>query len=182
MPHAGDDLGAVVVKGSLHGNATSPIILSARGEDAPTATRDLAIQSLSIGGSVERAFILGGYSLSVVASTTTAAFVNNDAQIGRVTVGGDWRASSLVAGILDAGNNGFGNATDTPDGAGAISRIASIVIGGVVAGSATAADHFGFTAVTIGSFKSINFTAPLTPGKNVVELSPITGDTTLREF
>jgi hypothetical protein len=178
---AGDDLGAVVVKGSLHGNATSPIILSARGEATPTLTRDLAIKSVSIGGRVASALILGGYSTAVSAADTTTAFVNNDAQIGPVTVGRDWLASSLVAGILDAGNNGFGNAGDTPDGAGAISRIASIILGGVVAGSATAGDHFGFTAVTIGSFKSLNFTAPLNAAKNLIALSPITADVNIRE-
>ena len=136
---AGDDLGAVIVRGSLHGNATSPIILSARGEATPTPTRDLAIKSVSIGGRVASALILGGYSTGVSAADTTTAFVNNDAQIGPVTVGRDWLASSLVAGILDAGNNGFGNAGDTPDGAGAISRIASIVSAESSPAAATAA-------------------------------------------
>jgi len=44
-------------------------------------------------------------------------------------------------------------------------------------------DHFGFTSVTIGKFKSLGFTAPLTSGaiREVIELSPITGDVTLRE-
>jgi hypothetical protein len=188
---AGKDLGALVVKGSLIGNVTAngatPVILSARGEAAPTATRDLAIGKINIGGSVERTLILAGYTTAVVASDTLAAHANNKAQIGAVNVGRDWSASSLVAGILNLGN-GFGDGNDVLGLLGGssdtIARIASVVIGGTVIGSAAPGlDHFGFSSVRIGSFKSLNFTAPLTASTtpDVIELSPITGDVTIRE-
>src|SRR5262249_12149917 len=129
---AGDDLGPVTIRGSLHGNATSRVIISGRGEALPLAvpTRDLAIKSVSIGGSVERTFLLGGASVDLDG-------VNGDAQIGPIHVSGDWVASSVSAGVA-AGGDGFGNPNDTLI-AGAsttiIARIASIQIGGLVAGT-----------------------------------------------
>ena len=83
------------------------------------------------------------------------------------------------------GGDGFGNANDALiAGAGAIvARIASIKIGGLVAGTgALTNDHFGFVAEAIGSFKSFNYTAPLTAAKDVIELSLTTGDVTIREI
>jgi hypothetical protein len=173
---AGDDLGAVVIRGSMHGDSTSPIILSARGEAAPTATRDLAIKSVSIAGSVGHAFILGGADVNLNA-------VNGNAQLGAITVGRDWLAGSISAGV-SAGGDGFGNANDAlivGASAAIVARIASIQIGGIVAGTAPAGDHFGFVAEHIGSFKSFGFTAPLNAAKDVIELSPTTADVTIRE-
>jgi hypothetical protein len=57
-------------------------------------------------------------------------------------------------------------------------RIATIVIGGTVAGTDVGGDHFGFSAVVIGSFKSAGFTAP--PNVTLQELSLSTGDVTIR--
>jgi len=180
---AADDIGAIVVRGSLHGSAASPVIISAVGEATPTATRDTAIKSLSVGGSVGRALILGGYGTNVTAANTPLAFTNNDAQIGAVSVGGNWTASSLVAGVRDLGNNGFGNGDDDLGAAsGAIARIASVVIGGGVSGTPAAGDHFGFSSVSIGSFKAGLFTAPLSAATDpVIPLTPLTGDVSIRE-
>ena len=61
------------------------------------------------------------------------------------------------------------------------SRIASITVRGVVTGTDTVGDHFGFSSVNIGRMKSLNFKAPLTPGVEVIELSQTTGDVTVRE-
>ena len=189
---AADDIGALAVRGSLHGTSTAnganPVIFSARGSETPTATKDVAINSIKIGGGVERALLLAGYDPAVDAANTLLSFANNKAQIGAVTVGRDWLASSLVAGIVNgAVNFGDGNDALALLGGGALPRvakIASIVIQGAVAGTASpTGDHFGFTSVTIGKFKSLGFTAPLTSGaiREVFELSPITGDVTIRE-
>ena len=102
---AGNDIGFITVKGSLIGNVTangaSSVVLSAGGQAIPSATSDVAIGKITIGGRVERALILAGYS-----STTP---LNGNAQIGSsspsVAIGG---ASSLVAGIQDFGADGFG--------------------------------------------------------------------------
>ncbi|MHA3770753.1 beta strand repeat-containing protein [Verrucomicrobiota bacterium sgz303538] len=181
-----DDIGAITVKGSIIGNVNpngdSPVIISARGQAAPTGTSDIAIGKINIGGRVEHALILAGYNGSVNAGDTAAAALNGNAQIGSVTVGGDWLASSIAAGVVDTGNDGFGNADDTVIGGGAsIAKIASILIRGVVAGTATSGDHFGFVSHQIGAFTSLGFRAPLTAGTDIIELSPITGDVTVRE-
>ncbi|MHA3770754.1 beta strand repeat-containing protein [Verrucomicrobiota bacterium sgz303538] len=181
-----DDIGTISVKGDIIGNATangvSPVIISAGGQATPTGTSDIAIGKISIGGSVERALILAGYDTAVDASNTAAAALNGNAQIGLVTVGGDWLASSLVAGVKDTNSDGFGNADDVAIESGSIAKIASILIRGVAAGSGdNTTDHFGFVSHQIGSFTSLGFRAPLTAGTNIIELSPVTGDVTIRE-
>ena len=58
-------------------------------------------------------------------------------------------------------------------GATLISRIASITIGGTVAGDVRPEDHFGFVARQIGSFKAGAFVPTLTAAKDApIELSP----------
>jgi hypothetical protein len=179
------DIGPIVVKGSLVGrtnaNGDSLVIIQARGQQTlqPGATEDLAISSLSVGGEVRNARILAGFD-----SVLNPA--NADASIGAVEIGGKWTASSLAAGVRDSGGDGFGindALQTTSDDPALVARIASIVIKGIVAGSAASGDHFGFVAQQIGSFKSRGFTAALTAGTDApIELSPITGDVTLREI
>jgi hypothetical protein len=98
---------------------------------------------------VENAVIRGGYLTD-----------NGHAQIGAITVNGNWTASSIVAGVKTSANSNhpllFGNADDSilPAGASSVfSRIASIVIKGEVHGTAAGGDHFGFVAKQIGSVK-----------------------------
>lgn len=183
---AGDNIGSITVKGGIIGTRTdigeSPVIISARGQLEPTGTSDVAIGKISVGGRVDRTLILAGYSVDVEADNTAAAAVNANAQIGSVRVGGDWLASSIAAGVVDTGNNGFGNADDTVIGGSAsTAKIASITIRGVVSGTATSGDHFGFVSHQISAFTSLGFRAPLSAGTNVIELSSITGDVTVRE-
>jgi hypothetical protein len=151
-----DDIGPIVVNGSLIGNTTNPVIITARGQAVPTATADVAIKSLTVSGRVELTDILAGYNAG---GTPFAA--NADAQIGAVVVG-DWIASSLVAGVQDDANPTFntffgdGNdvkITDPNDDANVVSKIASILIKGTARGTVAGSDHFGFVAQQIGSFK-----------------------------
>jgi hypothetical protein len=157
-----DDIGSITVKGSLVGNVTangaSPVIIAARGQAVQGKTSDLAIGKINIGGRVEFADILAGYEPAAGFSTIAS---NGDAQIGAVTVGGDWVASSLVAGAMNAAssNMNFGDANDASIGAGSagiIAKIASITIGGQVVGtpnSTSNSDHFGFVAEQINAVK-----------------------------
>jgi hypothetical protein len=173
---AGDDIGSLTVKGCLLGNVTangaSPVIISARGQTASTATSDVAIGKINIGGLVERAQVLAGYDTALTA-------LNGNAQIGAVKVSGDWIASDLVAGVRDTGADGFGNATDAVIGGGpSIAKIASIAIKGIVVGSAAGGDHFGFVSHEIASFKSLGFAAVV---DSPIELSLVTADVTVRE-
>ncbi len=180
-----DDLGPVVVKGSLIGRKTqssfTPVIISARGQEllAPGATSDIAIRSLSVGGRVEWSLVLAGFDQD----DTITAGTNGNASIGIVTVGGDWLASSISAGVQDPNNSGFGKATDQLiPGATLISRIASITIAGTVAGDVRPEDHFGFVAKQIGFFRAGAFLPPLTAAQDApIQLSLFTGDVTIRE-
>ena len=73
-------------------------------------------------------------------------------QIGKVTIGGDWIASDLVAGVSNGGD-GFGNANDVlitepddtqPGGSPTIiASIAKIVIKGQASGTVGGSDHYG---------------------------------------
>ena len=185
---AEDNLGAVNVKGSLIGHATpeglSSIVISAGGRASlDPGEEDIAIESLTVGGRVERAQILAGYL-----NATTP--VNGNASIGAVKIGGNWIASDLVAGAKadadpGAAPNFFGDADDERIALTGTneSRIAGVVIKGLVVGTAGAGDHFGFVAKEISSFKSLGFTAPLTSDLNpdVIELFTPTADVTIRE-
>jgi hypothetical protein len=145
-----------VVRGGLVGNSNpdgdSPVVIVATGQKVQGATTDLAIGRISIGGSVIFSNILAGYSFD-------PGSLNADAQIGPVKVGGTWAASSLVASVLDIGNDGFGNFFDEAilgGNPGIFSRIASITIGRAAVGtpeSLAPSDHYGFVAQQIGSLK-----------------------------
>jgi hypothetical protein len=126
---------------------------------------DVAMGEIKVGGRVDFAHILAGYDDDLDP-------VNADAQIGAVTVGGDWVASNLIAGASNAGALAkFGDGSDVKiaggnDSGQTFSKIASIKIGGFVFGTpatANSGDHFGFVAESIGSFKAGGFNYALNP-------------------
>ncbi len=181
------DITSITVKGSVAGavdavGRRNNVVFAAGGQAAATPTSDLAIGKITIGGRVERLDVRAGY---VFDPTGISQASDGNAQIGPVTVGGDWILSNLVAGVGDRDGNGFGNDDDMLIPGGTISKIASIAIkGSVVGSSAFSSDHYGFVAHTIGAFKAAGFTAKLhaTGPLDVVELSPATGDVTVREL
>jgi hypothetical protein len=190
---ANDDIGSLTVKGSLIGNTNSlgstHVLIMARGQATPTGSSDLAIGKINIHGHVELTDILAGYGANHTGLVLTP--LDGNAQVGPVKIGGDWVASSLVAGVTNSGNQAslasdfthFGDGNDTAiAGSTGLAKIASIVIGGIVVGTEATGDHFGFEAHTLGSFKATGFTAPLTAGNDVIPLSPLTGDVTIREL
>lgn len=175
---AGDDLGALTVKGSILGSAgvghgATPVEIVARGQHtvAANATTDVAIGKITVTHRVENAQILAGYDFSLNP-------VNPDAQIGAVSVGGDWIASSLAAGAVKGGT-GFGVGDTTPNG-GSVnisSKIASIVIKGMLIGtpvSTNNGDQFGFVAEKIGSMKVSGYAITIPTNNTPVAV----GDTT----
>jgi hypothetical protein len=137
---------------------------------------------------VENALILGGYFAGVDPDKTSDSAANGNAQLGPITVGGDWFASSVAAGVLDPNHDGFGNGDDAGivTAGTSVARIASIAIKGTIGGTGTAAsgtDHFGFVSREIGTVKALNFVAALTAGTDIpIELSPLSGDVTIREI
>src|SRR5690606_38445049 len=99
---AAEALGPVTVKGSVLGNSTHAVGITAVGEASPTASRDLAMARITIGGDVAHTRIMAGVDIAY-------DYVNGNAQIGAVKVGGDWIASSLAAGVHPDLDGQFGN-------------------------------------------------------------------------
>ena len=140
---AAHDLGSLTIKGSI-----SDSVVTAVGQALQKGNKDVAIGKITVNGNVTGTEFLAGHD----------AFggVNGDAQIGKVKVKGNWAESSLVAGALDIDGDGFGDADDVliPGGSSSIvARIASVIIGGSVSGSAAEGDHFGFVAEDFGKTK-----------------------------
>ena len=168
-----NDLGSLTV----NGNVTDSIV-TARGEATPIGRTDLAIGSVKITGNVSNTSIRAGYDV-------LGAAANAQAQIGEVRVTGNWNASVLAAGVV-AGTDGLLGTDDDRLMVGAhqgkiISKIAKVIIGGTVEGTAGTGDHFGFVAEQIGSFSSNGNALALTSaGGQTFELGTFT-DTTVRE-
>jgi hypothetical protein len=122
----------------------------------------VGIGQLSVKGGVTSAVIRAGAFLD--------SSIDGDASIGSVTIGGNFTASSIVAGI-DSTNAFFGDADDFvfADGGsndlGIIARIASVTIRGVVTGTtASTTDSFGIVAEEIGRVTVGKVAASLTLG------------------
>src|SRR4029434_7088706 len=98
-------IGTLTIRGSVLGNATHRALISAGGE----MDTGFAFGKISIGGRVEFAGLRGGYGAFGTGFDGDGA-TTADSRIGRVTVGGDWIASSLAAGIHD--NDGDGDLGD----------------------------------------------------------------------
>jgi autotransporter-associated beta strand protein len=154
----GGKLGAVTVKGGITGeSATAPAIISGVGSaTAPATGPDVAIGSVTVGLSTEFLKILGGYD-------KTGAAKNADAVISKVKIGGDFRSSSIFAGVVAAADNILGTADDTKaavtrDVASRFSGIANIMIKGQAIGTTDTGDVFAIEAETIGKAVINGFT------------------------
>jgi hypothetical protein len=154
-----NQIGSLTVRGSIIGNVNplgeSRVVISARGQQEQGDTTDLAIGRIVVGGNLEWTQILGGYNLAY-----TPAPDNPDAQIGTVTVFGDWVASDLIAGV-DGNGDGFVDINDskitggiTADSPSIVSKIGAITIMGLAIGtlnSVNDSDHFGIAAQQVDS-------------------------------
>ncbi len=172
----GGKLGRVSIGGDLLGESTaSQIIICAVGKLGGLKAADaLAIAGLTVKGRVENAGILAGYS-------PTLGAASRDASMGAVSVGGTWIASSLVAGVSDDGQTGFGIG-DTPiqsNDTALIAKIASVTIKGTVDGSAIGG-HFGITAEQIGTVKINGLKQALTKGVDDILPNPAPVDPNFR--
>jgi hypothetical protein len=178
---ANHDIGAITIRGSLIGNATNAVIISAVGQKVVPAgsTRDVAIASLTVGGRVEFANIFAGYD-------TDLNPVNANAQIGAVKVGGDWIASNLVAGVAAGTDRQFGTAddvliTDPSANPKILASIASVTIGGQAQGlPGDTNGHFGIVAQHIGALSVAGTKLTFHAGVKAISLGA-TGDFTARE-
>lgn len=185
---AGGKLGKVTIGGALtSANAAKPVIISALGKIGATKAADaVAIAGLSVGTNVLNARILAGY-------TTSLGAANPDASIGAVTVGENWEASSIAAGVQDTSvhndhsspADGFGR-NDTliaGDTTAILARIASITIKGTATGSAMpTTDFFGITAQQIGALAIGTKKFTFTNGANDFSLDATNNDFHVVDF
>jgi hypothetical protein len=169
--------GAVKIGDHLTGS-----VISALGVASPaTAAKAQAIGSVSVSGRVERSTILAGFE--------NGTAKNADVQIGTVTVGGDWIASSIGAGVNPGTDAEFGTTDDAAIAASATyrdlptipSRIGAIAIKGMVLGTFGGSDDFGFAAQQVGAFTVGATKFPLTNGADNLPVG-VTGDVRVREL
>ena len=181
---AGGTLGPVSIKGNVIGTAEQAYII--RGSGPLTGTKSIAITSLNVGGDFERALILAGYGQNNVPT-------NGHAQIGAISVGGDWIASSVTAGLLTrsgatVAGDFFGNGDEVfiplPVSGldSVVASIASITIKGRAVGSLQVGDFFGIVAEQIGSVSIGSAKLPLTTNTDAGFAIGLTPDFTIREF
>lgn len=175
-------LNSLKVNGDIAGSAPGSIIISALGTGATTGDADIAIGTITVGGQVENTTIRAGYD------PATSNPVNADAQIGKVSVGGDWIRSNLVAGVVSE-DAVFGNADDSIIGEvgsvpGIIASIASITIKGSLIGTFGGTDGYAFTAEEIKAVTIAGKKVLLNEGPSNDDLIPsgVAPDIRIREL
>jgi hypothetical protein len=174
------DISSLTIEGAITGTATNPVYISAQEGVSKTATpkSDVAIKSVTVGGTATYLDLLAGYSPAVsktTGSTTDPAGAplgtpfDGAAQMGAITFKSDLVSSNVVAGAQPDSNGQFGTTGDSAfapaSGKGNLySIIASIVVDGAATGNLNASDSFGFVAQEVASVKIGSFTVPLHPG------------------
>jgi hypothetical protein len=177
---SGGSIGTVKVAHEVRSlDPAHPVTISALGDVSPPSD-DVApaIARLSVGGDLINAQILAGYARDLRPS-------NPDANIGVVHIGGDLRTSSIVAGVVDATANGFGNGDELISGdrtPALFARIAQITISGSVAGSNARNDHFAIIAQQLGQLTIARRTIQLTPAADDLALDPLHDDFNVVDF
>jgi hypothetical protein len=167
-----------------------PVVISVTGKASPaTQSEAVAVKRLTIGGTVENAQILLGFS--------GTAPVNPDAAAGPILVKGGWIAASLAAGVDPGADEFFGTNDDAPatpgtgfsDDPAILARVARLTVLGAVTGSASgiggfsgnfSGDHYGFVAEIFGPVKLGGLSLPLTAAAENLLAGP-TLDLRLRE-
>lgn len=136
-----------------------------------------AIGKIVVEGSVVNARILAGH-------TAAQEGQHPNARIGTITIGGDLKATDIVAGVDDV-NGVFGDDDDqiinTDPKPKFLSSIASIIVGGIIEGTESSTDQFGIVAERIGMVKVGD--TKLTLGKRTIDELQLgtLGDYMLRE-
>jgi len=178
-------IASIAIGGSIVGPGNR-VTISALGKLNPPASQadSVAIGKLTVGGDVENAQIVAGYSIAGAPRT-------GDASIGPVQVGGNWVGSDLLAGIQDGGDGSFGSVAGHVDDivipggkASILAKIASITINGQLIGTpGIAGDSHAFAAQIIGSLKLGGTSIPLPGPQNAIAFSdPNLNDVTVEEI
>jgi hypothetical protein len=165
---------SITIKGGVFGNADFPALIAIIGKTAPaSAAESVALGSLSIGGSVVNGEITIGFPGT-----------NVNAAAGKITIGGDFIASSISAGIREGTDGFFGNADDAPAAMNTLpdikAAIGSIIIKGRASGTGSDGDHYGIQAEQLGSVSIAGRKLPLTTGTDSLLVGAF-GDLRVRE-
>lgn len=145
------EIGSIRVGGNMIGSATNRVLITARGQLTPSATKDLAIFDMIVGGKMDRADVLAGYDINDDTTTGLPIPLNPDAQVGNCTVVTNFIASNLIAGV-DYGPDGFfGTADDSliggTDNVAIVSKLGLVRIkGGVIGTNSDPSDTYGIGA------------------------------------
>lgn len=158
------------VDGKLTGDASNPVFINATG-----LLGDLAIKSLTVGGTVEFATIRAGYSDTAATSA--------DASIGNVVFSNTVHGLNLVAGAQAGTDGRFGTADDlvvtgtVKNVSGIVSKIASVIFTNAqpiiadASGYGIVAQHIA--AITVGTTKVPQAAGPGND-RTPIELAPAT--------
>lgn len=163
--------GAVTVGGEVRGSAQNSARLLFASE---TGFSGAGFTKLTVKGSVTNALIAGGLrDFDLFAD-------NGDAVLGSISVGGDWVASSAVAGVQIGNDKDYATNDDSPGASNApnLSRIAAITIRGQVIGTPGGTDRYGFTAQSLGPIKIGGASYTATPA--AIQLPGLYGDEAIR--
>lgn len=131
-------IGTMLVKGDITGNASNYVTLAAKGDTAKSKGANVAIKSLTIQGSVSYANILGGYDIFGSTLNGEGGVNGGSAQLGAITVLGDFLNSSIATGVSNdnAAKNHWADGTNTllskTVESNIVASIAKIVIRGAV--------------------------------------------------
>ncbi len=164
----------MLVKGSLVGaNTNSRVLISGQGDTAKTSGTNLAIKSLTVLGSVSNAMILGGYDTTGTTINGNGGNNGGGAQIGTVTVNGDFFNGSVATGV----SNDAATFGEWADGTNVLLNANSIVASIakiVIKGNCFAGTQSGIAAEKIQSLTVGGFAVPIGTGAQFI--NPISGN------
>ncbi len=155
------NLGDVTIHGAVTGAAGRAVLITALGKNTAPAggPPSPTIGSLTIDGAVTYLSALAGYDM-------TGKALNAGAQIDTIHLKSTVTGSNFVAGAVLGAAKSFGLTGNAaiPNGAGIISKIASVIIDGASVATATANDHFGIVAQEVDTVSVNGVAVTLTSG------------------
>lgn len=163
----------MLIKGSVIGNNTLYAAITARGDVTKTSGANLAIKSLTINGSTSYANILGGYDVTGNMLDGAGGNDGGSAQLGTVTVLGDFHNSTIATGVSNNNANpnhwadGANELLPKPAGSNIVASIAKIVI----KGASFANVQNGFAAQQVKSLNIGGFNIPVPAGAQNFQVS-----------
>lgn len=154
----------MVVKGGLQGaSSDSPVVITAQGNTAKTSGTNIALKALTIEGSVNNARILGGYDTIGTTKDGNGGANGGGAQMGTITILGDFLDSSIATGV-DNNTNSFANWANGMNTLLSTNPIVASIAKIVIQGSCFAASQNGVAAEKISSLSVGGFLVPIAAG------------------